>query len=493
MTTPIPGPNPHVDGSPFCRVTVVTPTARMDVALPTDLTVAELVPMLTELADEVGRRARRRTAPGALCLAAVAGAELPPASTLASLGVLDGDLLRLRPRADNPPPPVFDDPVDAVAATIRPGSGVTDGWGDRGPVFDDEPVVVRPWDDRWRRAAGLTGCGAAGPLAAVLFAAIRGYGPQASATASILAGIAAATAMVAAVRTQRTDPAVAAVLVCCAVALAAAAGFAGLPGEPGPGHVLLSTALAAAVSASGLALSAGAAPPLVAIVLAGVITAFVGLVAVGADLVTPAGSGALAATVAVGLLPTLPRFSTRLAGLPAPVVPTTPAEMLVADQQWEQADPEQIRYRAELAQSYLAGLVLGATAVAGAGAIVASAGGGRLGCAFGAVVVAVLMLRSRAYATAVASLVPFAAGLLAGTVIVVAVAERVPPGFRVAGAVGLLAAAAVGLWLVFSGRDREPSPVARRVVDVLEGLLVMALFPLALWVLDIYEFVRNLS
>lgn len=42
MTTPtagmtgLTGPNARVDGAPFCRVTVIAPAARMDVALPVD-------------------------------------------------------------------------------------------------------------------------------------------------------------------------------------------------------------------------------------------------------------------------------------------------------------------------------------------------------------------------------------------------------------------------------------------------------------------------
>src|SRR5882757_5441468 len=117
----------RLDGTRFCRVTVLAPRSRMDLALPTDLTVAELVPMLTELAGELGTGPHtpagagaydREGLPTAWCLAAAAGAELPPHATLAGLGVLDGDLLRLRRRSEAPPPPVFDDPVDAVAEAV---------------------------------------------------------------------------------------------------------------------------------------------------------------------------------------------------------------------------------------------------------------------------------------------------------------------------------------------------------------------------------------
>ncbi len=42
-------------------------------------------------------------------------APLEPSRTLASLGVVDGDLLQLRRRSENPPPPLYDDVVDAIA------------------------------------------------------------------------------------------------------------------------------------------------------------------------------------------------------------------------------------------------------------------------------------------------------------------------------------------------------------------------------------------
>ncbi|MDT7557259.1 MAG: protein secretion system (Wss), protein YukD, partial [Pseudonocardiales bacterium] len=50
----------RADSTRFCRVTVLAPRSRMDLALPTDLTGAELVPMLSELAGESGPHRRAR-------------------------------------------------------------------------------------------------------------------------------------------------------------------------------------------------------------------------------------------------------------------------------------------------------------------------------------------------------------------------------------------------------------------------------------------------
>ncbi|HEX4247617.1 MAG TPA: type VII secretion integral membrane protein EccD [Pseudonocardia sp.] len=486
----------RAESTRFCRVTVLAPRSRMDLALPTDLTVAELVPMLTELAGESGTRQRaadRSGSPTAWCLAAAAGAELPPQATLAGLGVLDGDLLRLRRRSEAPPPPVFDDPVDAVAEAVRAPDGEPGAWPDR---TDDlaappESFAVRPWNQHCRRVAGLAAGVLAALAAALLLADARGWGEHPNGVAAVIGALAAAAALGGAVRTVRGDSTAAVMLATGAVPLASAAGFDALPGTPSAGHVLLAAALAAAAAAAGLALLGTAAPVLVGIALAAALTALAALLGVfGAA--SASGLAAGAAAVAVGLLPLLPRASIRLAGLPPPVIPSTPDDMLAADAQWEFASAGEIRYQSRLAHTYLAGLVLGATAVACFGAVLAAAGGGWAGRGFAAVVVAVLLLRSRGYVTAAASATPMAGGLLAGLALVVGVAGTGPGLARLIGVPVLLAAGAVAVWLVQTRPKRESSPIVRRTVDVVEAVLVVATFPLALAVLDLYQVVRGL-
>lgn len=92
----------------YCRLTVLAPRTRVDVALPADLPVAELVPMVLELVGEpvFGVRPRPWRLVGA------AGVPLPSGHNLRELGVLDGDLVRIAPDGPGPPPPVFDDPVE---------------------------------------------------------------------------------------------------------------------------------------------------------------------------------------------------------------------------------------------------------------------------------------------------------------------------------------------------------------------------------------------
>jgi type VII secretion integral membrane protein EccD len=249
--------------------------------------------------------------------------------------------------------------------------------------------------------------------------------------------------------------------------------------------------LAAAAGAAALALLQVPAPPLVAAVLATTLTALAAMLA-GFDLGSTAGLAAATSAAAVAMLPLLSKVSIRLAGLPAPVVPTTSEEMLAADAQWQLDTGDDIRHRSGLAHVYLGGLMIGASSVAGAGAVLAAAAGGTGGVIFSGVVVAVLLLRSRAYATALASGAPMVAGLVTAAALVVGLATVGPAPLRLTGGVVALVAASMAVTLVWTGGDREPSPVARKAVDVVEALLVVATFPLALWVLDLYRAVQGM-
>src|SRR5699024_5527542 len=97
----------------FSRVTVVAPRTRIDVALPADVAVADLLPMVLEMAGETSSDGGVRH--GGWALAKLGDTALDPSRTLASLGVVDGELLQLRKRNENPPPPLYDDVVDAIA------------------------------------------------------------------------------------------------------------------------------------------------------------------------------------------------------------------------------------------------------------------------------------------------------------------------------------------------------------------------------------------
>ncbi len=98
----------------FCRVTVVAPDSRIDVALPEDIAVADVYPELLRLTGQT----QPVGAPTGFHLVRRSGTVLDGARTLAAQQVLDGEVLSLRPFAESLPPAVFDDVSDAVASAV---------------------------------------------------------------------------------------------------------------------------------------------------------------------------------------------------------------------------------------------------------------------------------------------------------------------------------------------------------------------------------------
>ena len=106
---------PVLRRSTLVRVTVVSGTRRVDLALPGAVPVAELVPELVRsvgalAVDAVHRGHRLRTADGRV-LAADAG--------LVSQGVADGDLLTVAAGTEDEPRRVYDDVVEAMADAVE--------------------------------------------------------------------------------------------------------------------------------------------------------------------------------------------------------------------------------------------------------------------------------------------------------------------------------------------------------------------------------------
>ena len=149
----------------FTRVCVVAPRMRIDLALPADVTVAELLPTLLDMARESSADGGARH--GGWCLARVGQAPLEPARTLAQARVLDGELLQLRRRADLPPAPLFDDVIDAVAMAT--------------------PASYRPWTPVTARYTG-----ALAAVAALLCAAVAVYLAGPGTVPAVSAGVVAA-------------------------------------------------------------------------------------------------------------------------------------------------------------------------------------------------------------------------------------------------------------------------------------------------------------
>lgn len=93
-------PAPSGGGTGFCRITVVAPDGRIDVALPEDIPVADLHPEILRLSGQ----SPEAGAPVGYHLVRRDGTVLDSARSLAAQRILDGELLSLRPFAESLPP-----------------------------------------------------------------------------------------------------------------------------------------------------------------------------------------------------------------------------------------------------------------------------------------------------------------------------------------------------------------------------------------------------
>ena len=98
------------------RITLVAPRTRIDLALPSDVPLADLLPTLLHYA---GGEAAGDGAGAGWALSRLGGMALDSSRTPSQLEVRDGELLYLRPRGGEAPMLVFDDVVDAVATATN--------------------------------------------------------------------------------------------------------------------------------------------------------------------------------------------------------------------------------------------------------------------------------------------------------------------------------------------------------------------------------------
>ncbi|ODU01135.1 MAG: type VII secretion integral membrane protein EccD [Pseudonocardia sp. SCN 72-86] len=431
---------PVVTASAWCRVTVCAPHRTADVALPTGIPLAELVPMLLDLLG----RPPAATPPARWRLLTSAGVALPPAASLAALGVLDGELLQFRPEAPAPAPPVLDDPVDVLA---RAAGEPVPGQGD----------AVRTV------LALLLATVAAGVLAA------GGAGWP----APVVAGVLAVGGVVVAGRRPPDDDGLreARVAALAAVPFAAAAGWAALPG--GAAGLLLAATAAGVVAAAGQLVVRVVTPTL----LAAVTVAGTGLLAATGALLTGADGpqvAAVVAAVAVAVAPLLPRCALRLAGVPRPIVASDLDDLASADPSWG-LSPDELADRADLARGYLTGTA-GGVAVVTAGAAWFASSEGWSGAALAGVIAVVLGLRTRGTTDTSVTRV------LTGACVTAGLAGLVPLALSgTAGAAVAVAALVGGVAVLGASGPVTPtlSPVARRALDMVEAALVAAAAPLA--------------
>ncbi|MYS20668.1 WXG100 protein secretion system (Wss), protein YukD, partial [Streptomyces sp. DvalAA-14] len=103
--------------SGLCRLTVRAPDTSLDLAVPSDIPLADLLPVIVGHAgDDLAEAGLEH---GGWALQRIGGAPLDPEGTPQSLELRDGEVLLLRPLAETLPPVRFDNLVDGVSSTMR--------------------------------------------------------------------------------------------------------------------------------------------------------------------------------------------------------------------------------------------------------------------------------------------------------------------------------------------------------------------------------------
>jgi type VII secretion integral membrane protein EccD len=448
------------------RVTVVAPTARVDVSLPQQSTVAELVPILVRMT--AGERAGTGWTLGRL------GAEpLDGSSTVAGAGIRDGELLYLNTRDARPAPLVVDDVVDAIASTAAEPRGI--------------------WRPALTRALGLAVGFVTLAGAGVLVAAVRPAWPLTSVVDGALALVLLLGA--AALARAEEDPWVAATLAGAGVPASFFAGVAlGVPDGSNPftprpealafgcAVLVLYAVLAAAAVVHRFPWSAG-------VTTAAGIGFFAALIAAGSD-APPMKVAAVVAAGTLALSPLLPVTALRLGRLPLPRVPVDVAAF--RRDETPTLGPE-VADRTRTASDVLGGLLAGvALVVTGATVVLVRSDSGWAWALAGLSGFAML-LRARAYTVTTHRGALVMGGVATLMIAAPGLAASGPPGMRPALIAGVLLLGVVGLAYGARARINQPSPYWTRLLDVLEVVTVVSLLPLAAGVLGLYQAARGLG
>lgn len=455
-------------GTDLCRVTVVTPRGFLDLGLPPDLPLGNMLPTLLRIAGD--GLAEAGLAHGGWVLQRLGGPPFGPDATLSELGVHDGELLHLRPRGHDLPEIVFDDVADAVAVGVLERTG------------------------RWRPATTrVYGLRAAAVLLCLGAAALLPAGPPWPPTALVAGGIALVLLLVAAALSRAFGDARSGAMIGYA---ALPYGFvAGLTGPASDRALLQPDTLLSAfgvvlmlATATGFAVAEGL-PAFLGLAAAASGGLVVSGLAMGFGL-SAAGAAAVLAAVAVGLTTAIPSLSFRLAGMPLPALPTTAEELR---REGGDLDGALVLDKTVAADRFCAGLLGGVALVVLGAQVLLVLEGTAAAFAMSVALSLALLMRARVFeghgqrarllgAALLGVALPVAAATAAAST--GAVLYAIVPGLVVLA----LAVAGVSLWLT----SARPSPFWGRVGDIFDILLMIALIPLSLAVMDLYEAIRGL-
>lgn len=456
--------------SDLSRVVLVTPQRTVEMALPSMVPLADLIPVLVQRAtlpgglDQQGRQ-RAFNGESDWVLQRLGSGPLDEDLTVAALQIRDGETLYLRPRDGQLSPVHFDDLIDGLATGVR---NRPDRWRDSltrvlflvvcavtlltcFAVLLDDAVP--------RRGTLATGC-----AVALAFGAMMCSRALADGWAAITLGVAA-------------------------VPFAGLAGHTVPPAAAPDAPRLLCAAVAASLAALLVTFAVGhyraffLAGWMVSLALAG----YALLVVCGLT-----GLQSAAATVAATLLATAaaPSLAFRLALFRLPQLPTSSTDLA------EDIDPypgAKLLSGAVVADTYLTWLLVAAGVICTAGVVVVATAGGTAPTWFVIAALGVLALRSRSLSSGwqrAATLLPV---LVGGCVLVIRLAGRGTTTAAALSVIGLLVLAFAALAMSRSLPGRRPLPYWGRFADFSEYLFAIAMMLTLLAVFDAYQWARAIA
>lgn len=452
----------------YARVTIVARQRQIDISLPEDVALVELLPELIRAAGIADGESAHR----GHVLTRLGGDVLDPLRPLSGQHVLDGEVLYLSPVDDAALGVVYDDVVETVAEVVAERWA---GWSARGAR------LYASW------------CALALLLAAAALTGLRLRSDHPVALAGSVAGAAVLLSAAALISRLAGEATIGNAVAAAGVGWAIVAGLGAVPvaahGGYGDLQVLgACAALLVASAAATLAVGGANSPIFYGPATAGLLAtlAVFGLVLADTSAVRVAAGTAAVIVLAFGFLP----------GLAVRMVRLSPAGFSAV------TDERKIRPVARdlvAEQTRRAHTVL--TAVSGgAGAVVATScgvlafAGGDFAPALAGLAGAALLLRARSFGVRAEVLAVLCGGVVAlGLTFAGLVTDAGP-----AAAYGWPVAATAGLGVILllvslSGARTERALYLGRFFDIAEMFLLIAVLPVAFGVLDLYGQVRQLT
>lgn len=457
MTTPV----------GLVRITVAAPRRRIDLALPENVSVAEMLPMLLEHGGE--ELADDGVEHGGWLLRRADGVALTTSKTLGSHRIRDGEVLHLVPGRQDWPELDYDDLVDAIATGSRRRN--------------------RTWTDRHTRRAGLAVGAVAMSLAMV---AVFRSGPDWAVASRWALGQAAILTLAAVVLARSLGDSAAGTMVGLLALPYAVVGGGLLMADPRSIPALAAPQVEVACAALllfGLLNYLGVGDdgaPFVAAMVAGLL-GVIGAWLTSSEGMRPDRSAAILLAAALLLSPLFSGFAVWVGRLPMPTLPRTPADLLRDDPQPSRPAVYSAVARAD---GLFTGLLTGSSLVAGVCSIVLVHNEGSYARWLVIITTIVFLLRGRLYPIVRQRLPLLMAGLVSAAALLLGPAMRDPHLRLAATGPALLA---LGALAVLAHGRLGPGPYLRRYVEVVETLAVLAVLPVACAVLGLYGRLRGMG